>query len=107
MDFLLPSCVAARRERAQPRGGGSGTGKARERVETRRSNSGFSAGASVSAEASGGSAKTTSGAKSASLRDSQPLFIEQEFECIGQATASSGQQQADRSNAARPNGPID
>jgi hypothetical protein len=91
----------------QPRGGGSGTGKARERVETAVSNPGFSDDVSVKREASGGSEKTTSGAESASLRDSHPLFIEQESECIGQATAESGQQQADLSNAARPNGPTD
>jgi hypothetical protein len=91
----------------QPRGGGSGTGNARERVETESCNSSLCEDATVKWDDSAGSEKTTSGAESASFRDSHPLFIEQESECIGQATALSGQQQADLSNAARPNGPTD
>lgn len=76
-------------------------------METVSSNSWALAGGNAGPEVVSGSEKTTSVAESASFWDPHPLLNEQELECIGQATALSGQQQDDGSNAARPNGPTD
>src|SRR5215510_5160549 len=79
MDLLLRILFDfAERTRAQPRGGGSGTRKARERVDTTSSDSSFSAGARVKRSGSEGSEKMARGGGSASLRDSQPLLKEQD-----------------------------